>query len=80
MPVLMLKDEHTRMLFLHLVPEKGADVEQISEIVANDIKKQVHELSTTVYQIRGHIKGKTLLPFPQVRGGQDGVPGGRGAR
>ena len=31
-----------------------------------DIKKQVHELATSVYQIRGHIKGKTLLPFPQV--------------
>ena len=31
-----------------------------------DIKKQVHELATAVYQIRGHIKGKTLLPFPQV--------------
>ena len=31
-----------------------------------DIKRQVHELSTSVYQIRGHIKGKTLLPFPQV--------------
>ena len=26
----------------------------------------MHELATTVYQIRGHIKGKTLLPFPQV--------------
>ncbi len=26
---------------------------------------KVHELSTAVYQIRGHIKGKTLLPFPQ---------------
>lgn len=26
---------------------------------------QVHELSTTVYQIRGHIKGKTLLPQPR---------------
>ena len=26
---------------------------------------QVHELATAVYQIRGHIKGKTLLPFPQ---------------
>ena len=26
---------------------------------------QVHELSTTVYQIRGHIKGKTLLPLPR---------------
>lgn len=32
----------------------------------SDIKKQVHELATSVYQIRGHIKGKTLLPFPQV--------------
>ena len=31
-----------------------------------DIKKQVHELATAVYQIRGHIKGRTLLPFPQV--------------
>ena len=31
-----------------------------------DIKKQVHELSTTVYQIKGYIKGKTLLPFPEV--------------
>ena len=30
-----------------------------------DIKKQVHELATSVYQIRGHIKGKTLLPFPE---------------
>ena len=31
----------------------------------SDIKRQIHELKTTVYQIRGHIKGKTLLPFPQ---------------
>ena len=38
MSVLMLKDEHTRMLFLHLVPEKGADVERMSEIVASGIK------------------------------------------
>ena len=29
-----------------------------------DISTQMHELATTVYQIRGHIKGKTLLPFP----------------
>ena len=36
------------------------------QCVADDIKRQVHELSTSVYQIRGHIKGKTLLPFPQV--------------
>ena len=35
------------------------------QCVADDIKKQVHELSTSVYQIRGHIKGRTLLPFPQ---------------
>lgn len=35
------------------------------QCVADDIKRQVHELSTSVYQIRGHIKGKTLLPFPQ---------------
>lgn len=35
-------------------------------ILLPDISKQVHELATTVYQIRGHIKGKTLLPFPQV--------------
>ena len=27
---------------------------------------KVHELATAVYQIRGHIKGRTLLPFPQV--------------
>ena len=33
--------------------------------IVSDIKKQVHELATSVYQIRGHIKGKTLLPFPQ---------------
>ena len=26
----------------------------------------MHELATAVYQIRGHIKGRTLLPFPQV--------------
>ena len=41
----------------------------VCQILSNplsDIKKQVHELSTSVYQIRGHIKGKTLLPFPQV--------------
>ena len=37
-----------------------------SIIPALDIKKQVHELATAVYQIRGHIKGRTLLPFPQV--------------
>ena len=35
------------------------------QCVSNDIKRQVHELATSVYQIRGHIKGRTLLPFPQ---------------
>ena len=25
----------------------------------------MHELATAVYQIRGHIRGLTLLPFPQ---------------
>ena len=30
-----------------------------------DIRKQNHELASTVHQIRGHIKGRTLLPFPQ---------------
>ena len=25
----------------------------------------MHELATAVYQIKGHIKGRTLLPFPQ---------------
>ena len=33
--------------------------------LVKDYENQVHELSTTVYQIRGHIKGKTLLPLPR---------------
>ena len=33
--------------------------------IISDIQKQVHELATAVYQIRGHIRGLTLLPFPQ---------------
>ena len=37
----------------------------VNLLFISDIKRQVHELSTSVYQIRGHIKGKTLLPFPQ---------------
>jgi len=41
------------------------NLEKFPKCVADDIKRQVHELSTAVYQIRGHIKGKTLLPFPQ---------------
>ena len=34
-------------------------------VFPTDIEKQVHELATAVYQIRGHIRGLTLLPFPQ---------------
>ncbi len=60
------------------------NLDKFPKCVADDIKRQVHELSTAVYQvyiriiklssrislnsflqIRGHIKGKTLLPFPQ---------------
>jgi dynein heavy chain len=41
------------------------NLNKFPQCVADDIKRQVHELSTSVYQIRGHIKGKTLLPFPQ---------------
>jgi dynein heavy chain len=42
------------------------NLEKFPQCVADDIRRQVHELATAVYQIRGHIKGKTLLPFPQV--------------
>ena len=31
---------------------------------------KVHELATAVFQIRGLIKGRTLLPFPQVNRAQ----------
>ena len=41
------------------------NLNKFPQCVADDIKRQIHELSTSVYQIRGHIKGKTLLPFPQ---------------
>lgn len=44
------------------------NLKKFPQCIADDIKRQVHELSTSVYQIRGHIKGKTLLPFPQVTG------------
>ena len=32
--------------------------------------QKVHELATAVFQIRGLIKGRTLLPFPQVNRAQ----------
>ena len=39
----------------------------LNEVIhISDIKKQVYELCTTVYQIKGYMKGKTLLPFPEV--------------
>ena len=41
------------------------NMDKFPKCVADDIKRQVHELATSVYQIRGHIKGRTLLPFPQ---------------
>jgi dynein heavy chain len=41
------------------------NLEKFPHCIADDIKRQVHELSTSVYQIRGYIKGRTLLPFPQ---------------
>ena len=44
--------------------EKNLD--KFPQCIADDIKRQVHELSTSVFQIRGYIKGRTLLPFPQV--------------
>ena len=31
-----------------------------------DIRKNISELSTIVYQIKGLLNGKTLLPFPEV--------------
>ena len=43
-----------------------ANLHKFPQCIADDIKRQVHELSTSVYQIRGYIKGRTLLPFPQV--------------
>ena len=44
-----------------------ANLHKFPQCIADDIKRQVHELSTSVYQIRGYIKGRTLLPFPQVQ-------------
>ena len=69
-------------LNLSKFPQCIADGEGVlsHSILFPDIRKQIHELATSVYQIRGHIKGKTLLPFPQVRGSLGSVPGSRGAR
>lgn len=50
-----------------LVPifRNEANMLKYPHCVSYDIKKQVHELATAVFQIRGLIKGRTLLPFPQ---------------
>ena len=40
-------------------------IDDIKFLLVLDIRKQNHELASTVHQIRGHIKGRTLLPFPQ---------------
>ena len=59
---------HSSFIFKVIAPILKAEknLKKYPQCVADDIKRQVHELSTSVYQIRGHIKGKTLLPFPQV--------------
>ena len=55
--------------FPHCVSDgKGfSKIGSFSELIfiVLDIRKQNHELASTVHQIRGHIKGRTLLPFPQ---------------
>ena len=35
--------------------------------IALDIRRQMHELTTIVHQIRALLKGNTLLPYPQVK-------------
>lgn len=34
------------------------------EIVAQDVQKQVHNLKSTVYQVKGHVNGETILAMP----------------
>lgn len=34
------------------------------EVVRKDVKKQVYNLRTLIWQVRGKITGKTLLPMP----------------
>ena len=64
----ILKNEANMAKFPQCISdgENTFGINQLTSLfVISDIKKQVHELATSVYQIRGHIKGKTLLPFPQ---------------
>lgn len=34
------------------------------EIVAQDVQKQVHNLKSTVYQVKGQVNGETILAMP----------------
>ena len=38
------------------------NLSKFPQCVADDIKRQIHELSTSVYQIRGKIRNCILLP------------------
>ena len=38
------------------------NLSKFPQCVADDIKRQIHELSTSVYQIRGKIRNGILLP------------------
>ena len=50
----------------HLSPIKVISTREVFSLrLPLKVFSQVQELSTTVYQIRGHIKGKTLLPLPR---------------
>lgn len=33
-------------------------------VIAQDIKKHVHSLKSTVYQVKGQVSGQTVLPMP----------------
>ena len=33
-------------------------------VIAQDVKKHVHSLKSTVYQVKGQVSGQTVLPMP----------------
>ncbi|EFA11309.2 dynein beta chain, ciliary [Tribolium castaneum] len=33
-------------------------------VIAKDVQKHVHSLKSTVYQVKGHVNGQTVLPMP----------------
>jgi dynein heavy chain len=33
-------------------------------VVGRDVKKHVHSLKSTVYQVKGQVSGQTVLPLP----------------